>query len=406
MTNKQAAIKVVKVLRQNGFEALLAGGCVRDMLLRRRANDYDVATDARPDDVAGLFRRTLKVGVKFGVVIVLIRGMHVEVATFRTDADYADGRHPVSVRFASAAEDAGRRDFTINGMFFEPIEKKVIDYVGGRADLKKSLIRTIGKAEDRFAEDHLRMLRAVRFSTQLGFAIEPTTFAAICRQAGDIKKISGERIAMELEGILVSPNRSAGAAMLVESGLAEQIFEGFVGDKAALAIGVLGQLPKKIDFALGLAGLFAALETETAVERLRVLRLSNKQKKHVKYLLANRGRLLKEKMSLAELKQFLVEPCFEDLYSLERAIQKVGDGTGLAALNALRGRIDQLGDVELRPAPLLNGHALARLGAVVGPELGQLAEEMYIAQLEGELLTGEDAEKWVRKWLKKHRTIE
>ncbi|HLB73003.1 MAG TPA: CCA tRNA nucleotidyltransferase [Sedimentisphaerales bacterium] len=403
MTNKQAAIKVVKVLRRSGFEALLAGGCVRDMLLRRRANDYDVATDARPDEVAELFNRTLKVGVKFGVVIVLIRGMHVEVATFRTDADYADGRHPVSVRFASAAEDAGRRDFTINGMFFEPIEKKVIDYVGGRADLKKRLIRTIGNAQDRFAEDHLRMLRAVRFSTQLGFAIEPATFAAICRQAGDIKKISGERIAMELEGILASPNRSAGAAMLIKGGLAEQIFDGFVGEKAALAVGVLGRLPKKIDFASGLAGLFAGLETEPAVERLRILRLSNKQKKHVKYLLANRGRLLKEKMSLAELKQFLAEPYFEDLFSLERALQEAGDGKGLAALNALRGRIDQLGDIELRPAPLLNGHALARLGAVAGPELGQLAQEMYIAQLEGELQTGEEAERWVRKWLIRHR---
>ncbi len=406
MTNRQAAINVVKVLRSSGFEALLAGGCVRDMLLRRRANDYDVVTNARPDDVAGLFKRTLQVGVKFGVVIVLVRGMHVEVATFRTDADYTDGRHPASVRFASAAEDAGRRDFTINGMFFEPIEKKVIDYVGGRADLKKRLIRTIGKAEDRFAEDHLRMFRAVRFSTQLGFAIEPATFAAICRQAADIKKISGERIAMELEGILVAPNRSAGAAMLIKSGLAEQIFDGFVGDKAALAVGVLGQLPKKTDFALGLAGLFAGLETETVLDDLRVLRLSNKQKKHVKYLLANRGRLLKEKMSLAELKQFLAEPYFEDLFSLEKAIQKAGDGAGLAVLNVLQERIDQLGDVELRPAPLLDGHALARLGAIPGPEIGQLAREMYIAQLEGELRTAEEAERWVRKWLIRHRTIE
>jgi hypothetical protein len=210
---------------------------------------------------------------------------------------------------------------------------------------------------------------------------------------------------MELEGILASQNRSAGAAMLIKSGLTEQVFEGFVGEKAALAVGVLGQLPKKIDFALGLAGLFAGFETESAVERLRVLRLSNKQKKHVKYLLANRGRLLKEKMSLAELKQFLAEPYFEDLYSLERALQGacVGGGEGIAALQALRRRIDQLGDVELRPVPLLNGHALARLGAVVGPELGQLAREMYIAQLEGELRTSEEAERWVRKWLKRHK---
>jgi len=403
MTNRQTAIKVVKVLRRNGFEALLAGGCVRDMLLRRRAKDYDVATDARPDEVAKLFRRTLKVGVKFGVVIVLIRGMHVEVATFRTEADYEDGRHPVSVEFTNAAEDASRRDFTINGMYFDPIEKKVIDYVGGQADLKKRIVRTIGNAENRFGEDHLRMLRAVRFSTQLDFAIEPATLSAISRLACTIKKMSGERIAMELEGILADPNRSAGASMLIESGLAEHIFDGFLGEKAGLAVEVLGQLPQRIDFALGLAGFFAGFETEFAVERLRVLKLSNKQKQHAKYLLANRGRLLKEKMSLAELKQFLAEPYFEDLYSLEKAIQKAGDGDGLAALKALRKRIEDLGDIELRPKPLLNGHNLARLGAASGPELGQLAEEMYIAQLEGELETVEDAERWVRKWLKRHR---
>lgn len=406
MTNRQAAIQVVKVLRQNGFEALLAGGCVRDMLLRRRAKDYDVATDARPDEVAKLFRRTLQVGVKFGVVIVLIRGMHVEVATFRTEADYNDGRHPASVEFTNAAEDASRRDFTINGMYFDPIEEKVIDYVGGQADLEKKIIRTIGRPEDRFEEDHLRMLRAVRFSTQLDFAIEAATFAAICAHAHTITKMSGERIAMELEGILAAPNRSAGASMLIESGLAEQIFEDFVGRKARFAVGVLGQLPKKIGFALGLAGFFAGFETEFAVERLRVLRLSNKHKQHAEYLLANRGRLLKEKMSLAELKQFLAEPYFEGLYSLEKAIQKAGAGDGLAVLKALRKRIEDLGDIEFRPRPLLNGHNLARLGAASGPELGQLAEEMYIAQLEGELETVEDAEKWVRKWLKRHRTIE
>ena len=406
MTNRQAAIKVVKVLRQNGFEALLAGGCVRDMLLKRRAKDYDVATDARPDDVARLFRRTLKVGVKFGVVIVLIRGMHVEVATFRTEADYKDGRHPSSVEFTNAAEDASRRDFTINGMYFDPIEKKVIDYVTGQADLKKRIVRTIGNAEDRFGEDHLRMLRAVRFSTQLDFAIEPATFAAICSNAAAIKKMSGERIAMELEGILAAPNRSAGASMLIESGLAEHIFEGFSGKRAAFAVGVLGHLPERIDFALGLAGFFAGFETEFAVERLRVLKLSNKLKKHMKYLLANKGRLLKEKMSVAELKQFLAEPYFKDLYSLEKAIGKAGDGDGLAALKVLRKRIEDLGDIEFRPKPLLNGHALTRVGAASGPEVGQLAEEMYIAQLEGELETVEDAEKWVRKWLKRHRTIE
>lgn len=406
MTNRQAAIQVVKVLRRNGFEALLAGGCVRDMLLRQRAKDYDVATSAHPDEVAGLFRRTLKVGVKFGVVIVLIRRMHVEVATFRSEADYKDGRHPDSVEFTNAEEDAGRRDFTINGMFFDPIENKVIDYVGGQKDLKRRIIRTIGKAEHRFGEDHLRMLRAVRFSTRFDFAVEPATFAAIRRNAAAIKKMSGERIAMELEGILASPNRSAGASMLIESGLGEQIFEGFTGQEAKFAVEVLTHFPKRIDFALGLAGLFVGFETQFAVEKLRILKLSGKHMKGAKYLLSNRGRLLKENMSLAELKQLLAEPYFEDLFSLEKAIQRAeGRSEGLGVLRALRRRIEDLGDIELRPKPLLNGHRLSKLGAESGPELGLLAEEMYIAQLEGDLQTVEQAEKWVLKWLKKHRAI-
>ena len=161
MTNKQAAIKVVERLCSNGFKALFAGGCVRDMLLGRRANDYDVATDAAPEDVIKLFRRTLKVGAKFGVVIVLLEKQQVEVATFRSEAGYVDGRHPAAVTFTSDVEDACRRDFTINGMFYDPIKKEVVDYVNGRGDLKSRLIRTIGKPAERFNEDYLRMLREI-----------------------------------------------------------------------------------------------------------------------------------------------------------------------------------------------------------------------------------------------------
>jgi hypothetical protein len=197
MTNRQAAVQIVKKLRGEGFQALLAGGCVRDMLLGRRPNDYDVATDAKPNDVIKLFRRTLKVGAKFGVVVVLIDKIQVEVATFRTESDYEDGRHPSKVRFTTAAEDAARRDFTINAMFYDPIAKKVIDYYKGQADLKNKIIRTVGDPVERFSEDYLRMLRAVRFSTQLGFSIEPRTQKAVCNQAENITKISGERIAAQ-----------------------------------------------------------------------------------------------------------------------------------------------------------------------------------------------------------------
>jgi len=344
VTNKRAAIKIVRRLRRNGYQALLAGGCVRDTLLGRVANDYDVATDAAPAEVTKLFRRTLKVGAKFGVVIVLLEGRQVEVATFRTETGYTDGRHPTTVKFADAREDASRRDFTINGMFYDPVEQKVIDYVNGRADLKKQVVRTIGKAQQRFGEDFLRMLRAVRFATQLNFAIEPRTYSAICAGAKNITKISGERIAAELEALLVNPNRSAGASLLLETGLAKAIF----------------------------------------------------------FLLSNRGRLLDEKMSLAQLKMILAEPYFWDLYELQRSIQKAVTES-LGPLIKLKRRIKALGDVELKPKPLLNGHELIRLGAVPGPALGQLAEEMYIAQLEGILQTKPQAKKWAQNWLKKHR---
>ena len=406
MTNKQAAIRVVKRLQAGGFQSLLAGGCVRDMLLGRRAKDYDVATDAQPKDVIRLFKRTLKVGAKFGVVIVLIEGRQVEVATFRTESDYGDGRHPGCVRFASAAEDASRRDFTINGMFYEPLSKRVIDYVNGQTDLKNRIIRTIGEPAERFAEDYLRMLRAVRFSAQLGFAIEPATWSAIRSNAKNIARISGERIAIELEGILACPNRAAGASMLFESGLAEAIFPGLTSEQAASAIAALGQLRKKVDFALALACLFAGCQTEFALRSCQVLKLSRNQSKHINFLLANRGKLLDEQMSLAGLKKILAEPYFGDLYEFQRAIQKAkGDARkSLAPLVNLGRRIKALGDVELQPKPLLNGHDLIRLGAIPGPALGQLAEEMYIAQLEGALKTPAQAEQWTRRWLQKHTT--
>lgn len=408
MTNRQAAIKVIKRLQRGGFQTLLAGGCVRDMLLRKRAKDHDVATNAKPHDVIRLFKRTLKVGAKFGVVIVLVENQQVEVATFRTETGYTDGRHPGSVEFTTAAEDAGRRDFTINGMFYDPLKKEVIDYVNGQSDLKSKVIRTIGKPSERFAEDYLRMLRAVRFSTQLGFEIESSTWSAVCGNAKKITQISGERIAMELEGILVHPNRAAGASMLIESGLAKVIFPDFTDEQTKSAIGVLSQLRKKVDFALALAGFFAGCETDFAVRSCRVLKLSRNQNKHIKFLLANRGKPLDKQMSLADLKKFLAQPYFWDLYELQLAIQKAKSPgrKSHSALISLRRRIKALGDVDIQPKPLLNGHDMIRLGAVPGPVLGQLAEEIYIAQLEGTLNTSEQAEEWAKKWLQKHKATE
>ncbi len=405
MTNKQAAIKIIKVLHRNGFEALLAGGCVRDMLLGRAAKDYDVATNAKPQQIIKLFERTLKVGAKFGVVIVLLDDKQIEVATFRAEAGYQDGRHPQAVRFTNAAEDAARRDFTINGMFYQPLEKKVIDFVDGQIDLKKKIVRTIGRPEERFAEDYLRMLRAVRFATQLEFEIEPKTLSAVCKYANEICKISGERICMELEAILTDPSRADGLWLMERTGLIKQIFPGLTAEQISLAIKVLSRLKKKTNFALALAALFIGCPTEFALEKIKVLKLSRNQTKHVKFLLANRGKLLDDKMSLAQLKLILSEPYFRDLYELQRALQRA-QNKSIGSLVKLKRRIRKLGDIELRPKPLLDGHELIKLGACPGPLLGRLAEEMYIAQLESTLQTKQQAVKWVRSWLEKHRISE
>ncbi len=403
MTNRQAAIKIVKQLRKHGYKALLAGGCVRDMLLGRAAKDYDVATSAEPREIVKLFKRTIKVGAKFGVIVVLIDEQQVEVATFRTEGNYTDGRHPSSVVFSGDEEDAKRRDFTINGMFYDPIEKEVIDYVGGQADLKKGIVQTIGKADERFGEDYLRMLRAIRFSIQLGFELESETAAAIGKNADRISNISGERIAMELEGILTNLNRADGARQLRKSRLAEIIFP-LMADKELANSGaaVLEQLPKLTDFPLALAGFFAGAETAAAVNACAILKLSRNQIRHFKFLLENRGKLLKADMSLAQLKMVASEPYFSDLRKLQKAIQKAGSKS-TSSLGVIDRRLKALAGIELRPKPLLNGYELIRLGAVAGPQVGLLAQELYIEQLCERVNSADEAKIWAKKWLHRHK---
>lgn len=402
MTLRDAAIEIVKVLRANGYQALLAGGCVRDMLLGRPAKDYDVATDAEPADVIGLFKRTLKVGAQFGVVIVLTDEHRIEVATFRSDAGYVDGRRPVEVRFTTAQQDALRRDFTVNGMFYDPVEGQVIDYVGGQADLQRRVIRTIGDPSERFSEDYLRLLRAVRFSTQLGFSIDPATYSAIRAHASKIVGISGERISMELEGILTCPGRAAGALLLTETGLAAAIFPGLGCDAMQKALGVLRRLRGQTSYPLALASLLVACRSDEALRALKVLKLSRSQAKHVRFLLDRRGVLLQEPLSLADLKRLLAGPFFWDLYELQRAVQKAGEGP-VGALVQVRRRVRALAGVELRPEPLLNGHDLMQLGIAPGPGLGQLADQLYGAQLEGVLVSAEQAKAWARRWMAKRQ---
>jgi poly(A) polymerase len=403
MSNRGGALYVVKCLRQKGFAALFAGGCVRDMLLGRRANDYDVVTDAVPEEIIGLFRRTLKIGAQFGVVMVLRDGKQIEVATFRTEGGYADGRHPKTVEFATAKEDALRRDFTVNGMFYEPTGREVLDFVGGREDIERKIIRTIGDAHERFGEDYLRMLRAVRFAVRLDFEIEKKTWAAMCELAGKIVHISAERIAAELEGILTHPNRRCGAVLLVESGLAKHIFTPMTPGDFAFGTEVLGRMGKRVDWPMALAGWFAAMDAKKALAAAETLKPSGAAVKHLRFLLEKRGALLDGDLPLAELKMLAATPYFWDLLDFQAAMQKVR-GESVAALAKIKKRVMALKGKNLCPKPLLDGHELIALGAVAGPMVGRLGREMYIAQLGEQIATAGQAKEWVEDWLKMHLT--
>ena len=402
MSNREAAYKVVRRLRKEGYQALFAGGCVRDRLLGRPAADYDVVTDAVPEQVTACFRRTLQIGAQFGVVMVLTDGKQVEVATFRTEGGYQDGRHPGHVEFASAVEDASRRDFTVNGMFYDPIEKTVLDFVEGQRDLEKGILRTIGNPDERFSEDYLRMLRAVRFSVKLGFDIEPKTWASIKKHAGKITGISAERIAAELERILTHPARAHGVQLLTDSGLASAVFEIFKSRPAAFGKAVLEHLPKAVDFPLALAAFWVGFEAKSALAECRKLKLSNDHLKHVRFLLEKRDVLLDADMPISKLKLLLHEPYFWDLLALQTAIQAAKDQSD-QPLKQIRKRALAIDEKDIRPQPLLDGHELIALGAVPGPMVGQLAQEMYIAQLEGQLKTKSKAEQWCQNWLEKHK---
>src|SRR5208283_4818865 len=204
-TPSDLAKEIVRRLQAAGFAAFWVGGCVRDLLLGREPQDFDITTDARPEQVEKLFRKTIPVGKKFGVIIVVESEQQFQVATFRAEAEYRDGRHPEKVVFANAEADALRRDFTVNGLFYDPLAQKIHDWVGGEKDLRAKIIRTIGSPAERFAEDHLRLLRAVRFAAQLDFEIEPQTFAAVRKLAPKIELISAERIRDELIKLFSPP---------------------------------------------------------------------------------------------------------------------------------------------------------------------------------------------------------
>jgi poly(A) polymerase len=390
---REAAETIVKTLRGAGHVAYLAGGCVRDLLLGREPVDYDVVTDARPERVSSLFKRTEQVGAKFGVVLVRLRGVQTEVATFRAEGAYSDGRHPDAVRFGDPVEDAGRRDFTVNGMFYDLVDGTVIDHVGGRGDLEARVIRAIGDPDRRFTEDHLRMLRAVRFAARLGFTIEPGTFAAIRRQAHRLPIISPERIREELRLILCDRSRVAGWEMLVSSGLSEHLIPnvGWSSAERGAVSRRLASLPDEAGFTTTLAALLSSRVPGEAEEACRRLRCSNHECHAVGWLLTHLPRVrVSERLKLADVKLFLADDRFDDLMVLLRA-DLTAAGEPLTAYEDLETRRQSIPADEVAPPPFVTGDDLLARNVPQGPAYSRILDAVYRAQLSGEVTTRYEA---------------
>ena len=394
-----AAKAVVLRLKQAGFESYWAGGCVRDLLSGKAPKDYDVATAAKPEEVEALFRRTVAVGRAFGVVRVRCRGHWFEVATFRKDGTYADGRRPDSVVFSSAEEDAGRRDFTINGMFLDPESERVVDFVGGKADLDARLVRAIGDPDARFGEDSLRLLRAIRFAAQEGYALEAETEAAIVRRGGDLARVSPERVREELVKISFGARvvRTGAAKLFFSTGL----WAGICGDIARVdpsaAIDAVSRttLPGPVMFLAGLCG--SAVDPFVSKPRAvdfvgrlaERLRLSNEERGVLETLLGDRGRLRGFLTARPARRRLWATRADLDLHLALADAERVDP----IVLDAIRAEASTAG---LRPAPLLDGGAAMKLGARKGPALGALLRRVRLLQLGGRLDGAENAAAYVR----------
>jgi poly(A) polymerase len=402
---RRFAVEVVGRLRGAGFKAYWAGGCVRDQLLGRTPKDYDVATSAAPEQVRELFgrRRTLAIGAAFGVISILGRKAAgaVEATTFRRDAAYSDGRHPDSVTFSSAEEDAARRDFTINGLFYDPIERRVIDFIGGQDDLAAKRIRAIGCAHDRFAEDKLRMLRAVRFAAAFDFTLDAEVRTAIGEMAPEILVVSPERIAMEMRRMLSDAGRAAGVRLLWETGLAAQVLPEIVpGDDPQRqrfddSLTVLARLGSQCGFPLALAALLSpCVGAEQAAAVCRRWRLSNKESSRTGWLVANcRALADAQSMRWSALQPLLAAEGAADLLALAEA----GAPAGAEAAAYCRRLLAQPCDL-LDPPPLVTGDDLLALGIAPGPEYQVLLQRIRDAQLDGDVRAKPAALAMVEKW--------
>jgi tRNA nucleotidyltransferase/poly(A) polymerase len=413
MTPRDFAVDIVRQLRDAGFEALWAGGCVRDQLLGLTPKDYDVATSARPEQIRKLFghRRTLAIGAAFGVVTVLgpKSAGQIEVATFRCDGAYLDGRHPEHVTFSTAELDAQRRDFTINGLFYDPLADRVIDYVGGQEDLQRQVIRAIRNPHERFDEDKLRMIRAVRFAATFGFSIEPETMAAIGQLAGEIVIVSAERIAAELRRMLVHPRRALAMELLQQSSLLPVILPEAVAidsqspqeDPAEAALrwetllAILNHLQEP-GFATALAAVLRPLchlsgaDPALADTICRRWKLANEEIEVAGYLLRQEATIrAAQAIPWPQLQRILIGPHVAELLDFTSAVCRVLDGND-DAVQFCRQKL-ALPTQELNPPPLLTGDDLKQLGLSPGPRFKQLLDALRDAQLDKIVQTRDQA---------------
>jgi tRNA nucleotidyltransferase/poly(A) polymerase len=397
---RRFALQVVEKLRAAGFQAYWAGGCVRDKLMGRVPKDYDVATDATPRQIDRVFgdRRTLAIGAAFGVITVVgpRAAGQVEVTTFRQDAAYSDGRHPDSVTFCSAAEDASRRDFTINGLFFDPVEGRVIDYVGGQEDLQRRVIRAIGDPRERFEEDKLRMLRAVRFSATMEFPIESATLEAVRSMAAEIDVVSPERIAVEMQRMLVDRRRVDAVRLLLESGLAPWVLPEVVGRgdeherRLEQGLDVAAELAGP-SFPLALAAVLCRLVDAAGARAVgRRWRLSNEQTGRTAWLVEHQAALRGARtMRWSALQKILVQDVAEDLLDLHAAAAAAGQAE--AADGEYCRRMMQQPSEQLDPPPLLTGDDLLAHGVPRGPIYRVLLARVRDAQLDGQIHDKQEA---------------
>jgi poly(A) polymerase len=394
MTERDFATDVVRRLRAAGHQALWAGGCVRDMLLGREPDDFDVATDARPEQVQALFKRTVAVGVSFGVVQVLgPRPLAVEVATFRCDGSYSDGRHPDTVVFSSPKEDARRRDFTVNGMFFDPIEEEYIDYVGGRDDLQAGVLRAIGDPVQRFSEDKLRLLRAVRFATRFQLKLDPATAAAIRAMAGEITVVSAERIAEELRKLLSIPRRADGVRLLNDVSLLAALLPevAATGDEWTHTQRMLELLPADASFPLALAALLNGSNRDTAARIGQRLKLSNSERDRIEWLVGMHEYLCDApRMPNSLLKPVLAHAGIGELLALHRA-DALAASRSVEHVEFCEQKLREWPPEVLDPPPVLTGDDLLALGIEQGPIYNRLLDAVRAAQLDAAVTTKDDA---------------